>query len=1230
MVRVISVHHFAGQNIQTVEQPTACTVAPPNRLLLALTSNCIEVRDLLKDSEVQFSFPTVDEAIQLIHCLNGDYVASLETKFNRQNRETNFVRVYINWDSVATLQQSKMNSNNVSLGSSECGMVQPMRARIAGRVTPTTNQSEVGSLEMIEIPVKRNPNCIACCQVSGNLAILSNRMINIYKFQVKTHDISKMKFVDFEEMSVMIELSFSPFDIQICENYIAAVGHDTLHVFRILNSDNSTENSAVLNRRNTENDFTFLYSKEEVIDFKQLKSEEKNKKHKITVNLPSILKENSLVHKHSPFTFTDKDLNAILRPSSLLENKINQNYELQDLIQLKLVPILIENNQRQVTEEFKSMVLKPLYIDQQLNNNNPENNNINTELQSSYKKCFNGISFMIATQQEGYLYFFGDSDNSLDKDYCIAVYPFTAPVFKIIMEDYFLHALTETGLESYTLRIGHQLCRNFDNIDSKQMAFPSIDDSICLVGLRPFLGVEKLLLAENYLILLANADNSPAHSVSSSGSSTASFLTLYSLELPCPKVIFNDISIVANVHRFTSAQTYCHLVSEAHMILRMALMLKKWSITDDSTVKLIFEKRNITEDVVETYKVSCALLGDHYIMCPNEDNYILAVPYYKMAGLNPLNVLKRVKTLQEQCSKQTTKGLMYYLKYTLLEIKTIYDADRYFGTNSRNSFSEAMLDLLESQGYSDLPNLILKSRVLREYSTDKLITILTERCLEPTSLSEKYLALCILYIQKCNSQKAEDNVQKITKENLSNLLMDNWELLFETTYVAQNNSNNRVQKGAISFSELAVLLITVCPEILSDLFVTLIMDKKVINLSKTIKVFLEYLPSSIGNDSTFASTVLQKTLESFFIRYFSKPENLDVSKIMYEKGATDAMKLLVRSYLSQLQILQLKMEHEKICETVQNESKDIESNYDTTSNLDEIEKDKDQEKLQYNRIYKTYFNEKSSRPKGDYLFSELRYEYLEKMPPFQIDITTKLYEVCVDGFQPRTTSSGSAEADIILKKIQALLCSKIVPKQVIIEVNGFLALNENLRGSDSLKSITMGINDAVLLLIDVCPQCLLQFAKDRFTRGEEWKFLIATLQWKILKLSQKEDLKRICFFHRKVLRDILTHAASSFTLDQLQLMFPQRFSKSQSTEFDSYYCQKTTTKDIIYECGKKCEIDGVLIQEDVEVTNEDCAILNEIQNYDPYISMCKNNQKANEVNKMLTSKAQQLLNTLNL
>jgi hypothetical protein len=68
----------------------------------------------------------------------------LEAKRNRQGKEASYARIYANWDVPSKLQ--------------------PMRARIAGRVTPSS-QSGANSLEMIELPVKRAPNVIACCQV---------------------------------------------------------------------------------------------------------------------------------------------------------------------------------------------------------------------------------------------------------------------------------------------------------------------------------------------------------------------------------------------------------------------------------------------------------------------------------------------------------------------------------------------------------------------------------------------------------------------------------------------------------------------------------------------------------------------------------------------------------------------------------------------------------------------------------------------------------------------------------------------------------------------------------------------------------------------------------------------------------------------------------------------------------------------------------------------------------
>lgn len=66
---------------------------------------------------------------------------------------------------------------------------------------------------------------------------------------------------------------------------------------------------------------------------------------------------------------------------------------------------MIENAQRQVAEEFKSMILKPLYIDQNLNKASLENDRF---LRSDFRKCLNSVACIIATQQEGYLYYFDD------------------------------------------------------------------------------------------------------------------------------------------------------------------------------------------------------------------------------------------------------------------------------------------------------------------------------------------------------------------------------------------------------------------------------------------------------------------------------------------------------------------------------------------------------------------------------------------------------------------------------------------------------------------------------------------------------------------------------------------------------------------------------------------------------------------------------------------------------
>lgn len=91
-------------------------------------------------------------------------------------------------------------------------------------------------------------------------------------------------------------------------------------------------------------------------------------------------------------------------------------------------------------------------------------------MRSCYWKKLGSVVCVVSTQQEGFVYHFPMSGSvetlKLQQAACVTVYPFTAPVLCIVMENYLLHALTEVGLETYTLRSGHQLLQGIQDVDN--------------------------------------------------------------------------------------------------------------------------------------------------------------------------------------------------------------------------------------------------------------------------------------------------------------------------------------------------------------------------------------------------------------------------------------------------------------------------------------------------------------------------------------------------------------------------------------------------------------------------------------------------------------------------------------------------------------------------------------------------------------------------------------------
>ncbi len=190
----------------------------------------------------------------------------------------------------------------------------------------------------------------------------------------------------------------------------------------------------------------------------------------------------------------------------------------------------------------------------------------------------------------------GYQELSPPRNYLIPIL-FQCKVSKIALEPTMLHALTETGLESYTLKSGYSTILEAEKVDGLINACPpggggseGPDDDeeeanpVCLVGLRPFLGAKHLLVSQSHLVLLSRPDDEQQGQLhkqeqeedSSQLPQHQDEWTMYSLTLPTPTELHRDMLQLACLNRSSSPQGYFQLLCEAHMVLRTSLRQLSW------------------------------------------------------------------------------------------------------------------------------------------------------------------------------------------------------------------------------------------------------------------------------------------------------------------------------------------------------------------------------------------------------------------------------------------------------------------------------------------------------------------------------------------------------------------------------------------------------------------------------------------------------------------------------
>ncbi|XP_014476426.1 PREDICTED: uncharacterized protein LOC106745380 [Dinoponera quadriceps] len=1147
MVRVITVHNFLGQNVSQIEEPMAvCTAVSQGRemLLLALSTHCVEVWDLMNsDVKVHTVFPTVDMINQMAHCVKGDYVVTLESKYlrdsasnNHGNRATsNFVRIYVNWAVVKDQSQA-------------------MRARIAGRVTPSLNRP-LNSLEMIELPLSVQPTLIACCQSTGNLLVASGNSAILHEFKLETQHVSRMKFIDFESRPWSLGFTFAPTHMEIVEDFVAVMDATNLSVFRLANSmyedidqlsslastnsssvdktSISTDSSLVENSGNSlgnddaaqpadqsENNDALpsaLKSKDKkhrgpntwcrletgdhsrarqpssnknYIDWEHLVCNEKDETQRLiaqgiidsnsqslTVSLPSIsLERAGPGHALSPFLLNSPDIRIFIKTTSP-DVGWSENYAIKTLLCLKINAG--DKLDGGFLEVFRCLLLKPLYLKKECNTAGMKK----SMLRSSRYKYLQGVSCFVCTTQEGYLYHFSATSNSSLDATCLTTYPFTAPVHHVALEHTMLHALTEAGLESYTLRLSHHIAKQSSSTDGTTC--PSPGEPVCLIGLRPFLGIQKLLHTRSHLVLLAKADTS---------------WTLYSLNLPSLENVYFDILSAAKNHRSSSPSTYRHLLGEAHALIRLAKDVRRNDEEpEDATRKNDLKLKNL-------YNQSCALLADYYVRSETEADWELCIPYYRMSGLKPAEVLSR------KCS-QDAPGLLTFLTDALLTMKSGSEADALFqGYN--------IMEIIGRLEKEELLKLIFGSGVLREYATEKLINVLL---LTHETDDTVRLALAILYIQADKQRQAERALDPVSVRCIKRIVLDRWELLFDVTAMKKRSPM------IPTFSDFAGTLMLMKNTTFAEILIQIIEDEGTLSLHQIIQVFLEYLPSRVGRDGHNAAATLQAFLEKYLHNYFSSKSMTDCAilnknQVRADFALVEAFKLLVRSYLG---------------------------------------------KLTQSKIYNSESKEERENDNEYFMFAKYRPSYLNKMPPYAKDYQKILN---MNDFKDLANFNNAPEGERLvpkeLFKLQSVLSCEYLPVECLHEVKQFLE-TQSIDGGLSLKTLCVrNTEEVTAMLMDNCSQAVLQYAKDEYTKDTEWKYLIELTRDKIAASTTQQELQ---WLYTQIMKEILNYLPHVLSMKSLHRVLPRddMVAFQRCTEMCSQIMHADHVKSLIMETGQQ-------------------------------------------------------------
>uniref|UniRef100_A0A336M7N6 CSON013328 protein n=1 Tax=Culicoides sonorensis TaxID=179676 RepID=A0A336M7N6_CULSO len=1154
MVRVLSVYHFLGQKTKTIEDIVDSCLIPNNRLVLAKRNGFIEIFDLNEDGDDCCAcFATIDDVVTVEYCIQGNYLVCLEEKISKGKCIKN-IRVYCHFEAAG---------QDTNLG---------IKARIAGKTTPIYSTSETRCLEMLELPTKQTPEIVACCQP--------------FLFKYCYNDSTKYKFIDFIEANFYIELDFKPTRLEVTENICAAMNQTYVNVFQIIgtttsvwhNSSNEASTSSFNgsdNNHNVEPKLRIDLSRD--LDYNLIKDKKEINDQIFQVDITS--KAQQTQQRKSDFDSNEMKPIVVNNLQCVIKffNETTTDtftFDIQSLLQLKLAPVRPLDQLSGYSYKFLCLTLRPIYM---LMKKDPSNMTDKRHirpphdfnLESRFHENFVGCSVLVTTQQDGYLYQVYNEKHS--NGICFA-FPFTSPVRDVALDDTTLHALTDNGIESYTVRTGHRLFNDLLSQKTKNSnkIVPNMNKSICLIGLRPFLGVRKILLSDKNLVLLANSINSPGPLNPGKDvpkPDDQGLWTIYNLQIPSPDMIYRDFEDLAKKKYSKNRNAFIDLIEEAHIILRTNLevaQLVSGVDRDMDCASIAVLKENDSKEVAEMYKDSCILLGDLYALSLDSTEYKQSLPYYLMAGLTLIDIFKRLKKLQNGEMKCIT-SLIFTLKTYLTQIipnsteldallsKTVRHEEfipseqfngHEAGLQKTVKFGEIIIEVLAKYSPSELSPMILQLPVFMDYIGSGMFEVIKGF----TNKTAEDIICLIFYLMKRNDiQKARLMFDEINHEHLKETLQKNYRLLFDSNV---NGKGIRVVNFS-EFTEIFFLNTTNIhqQQLFTDICLFVLTETQFLDYETLLKMFMDYLSALIGNNSYInGQNLVQNFLEKYFIHINvkrclgvssktgddytsmdvfssnSEPASLksinDISSSESENSLKKSIRILLRLYLTHLKYATTNYH-------LTNASHSESLNAMNGECLENELKIFDEKIENFITRYKSMAQRTEllmHNNTKNILFFEHRYNYLTLMPPFEENLL-------VEGIRDSSLIK-KLERDTYLNilKLQSILCNQEISAELHKDVLQFMQQNSDLIGIDAILSCIYPTNVGMEFILEKCPQAILEYAINRYKTDTEWISLIKCIQGKINAYDETEDVYALLLYYR-IFKEILEYVAVSYPLE---------------------------------------------------------------------------------------------------